>query len=337
MSDYLTRLVARTLRTEVPVRPRLPSRFEPAGAPRGLPIAEDEDHGGATVPNSEGMGVSSQGAVSLQPDHARPAPDSRLAPVRREAIGRPPDESRGAGSGRSRDRDDAIHEAAPSRTLVDIPAGPATETASATKGDRAPSALVADRLPGEGTSPGSVLKVRGRAVAAPQGDRSSHSFGGTAAPEEHQGAAKSLQASGPTPTTRPAQAARPPPRPHEQGLTSAASIVPSFSTGETPEPSLHAARAPGIRQRDAHLYAAAAQLPRIRPARLPSGSEDRSPPVAETKSPEAETASTVKVTIGRVEVRAVTPERPPAPRARVWQGPSLTLEDYLRQRNRGER
>jgi hypothetical protein len=46
----------------------------------------------------------------------------------------------------------------------------------------------------------------------------------------------------------------------------------------------------------------------------------------------------VKVTIGRVEVRAVTPAAPIPPRVATRRPRSaLTLDEYLRQRNRGER
>lgn len=49
-----------------------------------------------------------------------------------------------------------------------------------------------------------------------------------------------------------------------------------------------------------------------------------------------ETAPTIKITIGRVDVRAVMPERPaprPAPAAR---NPALSLEEYLKQRSGGK-
>jgi hypothetical protein len=48
-------------------------------------------------------------------------------------------------------------------------------------------------------------------------------------------------------------------------------------------------------------------------------------------------ARTIKVTIGRIEVRAVyaAPERPPAPRRPVRPAPKMSLDDYLRSRNGG--
>jgi hypothetical protein len=43
---------------------------------------------------------------------------------------------------------------------------------------------------------------------------------------------------------------------------------------------------------------------------------------------------TIRVTIGRIEVRATAPAPPPAPAARPT-GPRLTLEEYMRRRNEG--
>ena len=46
---------------------------------------------------------------------------------------------------------------------------------------------------------------------------------------------------------------------------------------------------------------------------------------------------TIQVTIGRVEVRAVTPPAPPARPPRPAPAPSLALDDYLKQRREGRR
>lgn len=51
-----------------------------------------------------------------------------------------------------------------------------------------------------------------------------------------------------------------------------------------------------------------------------------------------EPTPTIRVTIGRIEVRAITPLAPPAPRpTRTKTGPVLSLDDYLKQRNGGGR
>lgn len=44
----------------------------------------------------------------------------------------------------------------------------------------------------------------------------------------------------------------------------------------------------------------------------------------------------IRVTIGRVEVRAIMPPEPKAPPAKPSRpGPALSLDDYLKQRNEG--
>lgn len=46
----------------------------------------------------------------------------------------------------------------------------------------------------------------------------------------------------------------------------------------------------------------------------------------------------IQVRIGRIEVRAITPPAPPAPRTMPARpGPALSLDDYLKQRNEGKR
>lgn len=52
---------------------------------------------------------------------------------------------------------------------------------------------------------------------------------------------------------------------------------------------------------------------------------------------EAEAEPVINVTIGRIEVRAVKQQEPPPPRRFVPPKPKLALDDYLEQRNRGER
>lgn len=47
--------------------------------------------------------------------------------------------------------------------------------------------------------------------------------------------------------------------------------------------------------------------------------------------------TTIRVTIGRVEVRAIMPPAPPTRAKPALPGPALSLEDYLKQRNEGKR
>jgi hypothetical protein len=55
------------------------------------------------------------------------------------------------------------------------------------------------------------------------------------------------------------------------------------------------------------------------------------------KDSKAETEPVINVTIGRIEVRAIKQQKPPPPRRFVPPKPKLSLDDYLEQRNRGER
>lgn len=58
----------------------------------------------------------------------------------------------------------------------------------------------------------------------------------------------------------------------------------------------------------------------------------------EKVQPQAPKPPTIQVTIGRIEVRAVTmPPPPQAPRSRKKSQPSLSLDDYLKQRSGGQR
>lgn len=68
----------------------------------------------------------------------------------------------------------------------------------------------------------------------------------------------------------------------------------------------------------------------IRP-RLQVPSHQAEPPLTEQRSSPA--APTIRVTIGRVEVRAVMPAQPAPRPARHKPSPSLSLEDYLKQRD----
>ena len=68
-------------------------------------------------------------------------------------------------------------------------------------------------------------------------------------------------------------------------------------------------------------------------SKLPQPVEPREGRRGESSEPR-----TVKVTIGRVDVRAVVPlQSPPTPIKSARRGPALSLDEYLEQRNRGQR
>lgn len=73
-----------------------------------------------------------------------------------------------------------------------------------------------------------------------------------------------------------------------------------------------------------------------KPAIQPIPIEQIVPPdKTQPRASEPAEPAVIRVTIGRIEVRATTPPLPPAPRKRP-QGPTLTLDDYLKQRNGGQ-
>jgi hypothetical protein len=79
----------------------------------------------------------------------------------------------------------------------------------------------------------------------------------------------------------------------------------------------------------------------IRP-RLASASRPERSPQEDTRPDTPEpSASTVRISIGRIEVRAIVPPTLPAPPAQratsTRPGPELSLDDYLKQRNGGQR
>jgi hypothetical protein len=72
---------------------------------------------------------------------------------------------------------------------------------------------------------------------------------------------------------------------------------------------------------------------------VPMGQHSPSPPIARLERREPAPATPpIRITIGRIDVRAVMPPGAPAPRNGTPAGrPALTLEEYTRQRKRGER
>jgi hypothetical protein len=80
-----------------------------------------------------------------------------------------------------------------------------------------------------------------------------------------------------------------------------------------------------IRAATPHVMPAVHVKPEILKPALPSETKRKS-------------TSTIQVTIGRIEVRAIMPPAAPAPRTKLARtGPTLSLEDYLKQRNEGRR
>jgi hypothetical protein len=72
----------------------------------------------------------------------------------------------------------------------------------------------------------------------------------------------------------------------------------------------------------------------------PNDRQERGDPWSDGPEPipaaQRETAPTIKITIGRVDVRAVMPERPAPRPAPVARNPALSLEEYLKERSGGK-
>jgi hypothetical protein len=77
--------------------------------------------------------------------------------------------------------------------------------------------------------------------------------------------------------------------------------------------------------------------PVVAQPQITSSSEPPAPvSVEHVSAPDA--SPTIRVSIGRVEVRAIMPPAPPAPRTRPERrGPALSLDEYLKRRNGGQR
>jgi hypothetical protein len=87
--------------------------------------------------------------------------------------------------------------------------------------------------------------------------------------------------------------------------------------------------------------AATSPVPRIAPRIVdhsPDQRREQAPRETRAFAPEPP-APTIRVAIGRIEVRAITPPPAPPPRREspVRSGPALSLDDYLKQRNGGQR
>ena len=92
------------------------------------------------------------------------------------------------------------------------------------------------------------------------------------------------------------------------------------------------------RERNAAATRIPAAKSSLAPLPLSSFLERNSPPVAEeNSSPPPQPGPIIRVNIGRIEVRAVTPPEPATRAQRPIPSPRLSLEEYLKQRQGGRR
>ena len=94
----------------------------------------------------------------------------------------------------------------------------------------------------------------------------------------------------------------------------------------------HFVRTESLLAPEAQLLKPASAIPQDRAAPLSSAAPSPAEPAGTQES-----APTIKITIGRVDVRAITPAQPTPRRAPATRGPALSLDDYLKQRSGGQR
>lgn len=293
MSDYFTLLASRALGLMPVVRPRLPGRFEPVH-PVYLPVYVSGD-GMLEALDEAGHapGTAAQAQVTDgQRPPARAARPETLAPG---AAGEPP------------------------------PAGPERSTGpaqgSATPAPR-PEQMAASR---HSRRPVTGRVGRHHAPAAPAAEEAGPWPGAGAAPLLEGADEAERPAAPPRPALHPEAA---PPREPAQLL--AAPVLQVAAPGSTPDSpmlreAVEPAAGPATDAVPPVLQAAGPPPPRWRrplPSPQPAGDMERK----ETALP----APAVRVTIGRIEVRAAPAEHAVAPAPRR---PALSLSEYLRDRD----
>ncbi|RKH49017.1 hypothetical protein D7Y23_18330 [Corallococcus sp. AB050B] len=351
MSDYLSHLVGRQLSPEAGVQPRIASRFAPGdlvpeqGAALVEGIEEQESPGvaprraGRAAPwstvsralassEAERPPVASlgreRGARALEPDPGRAAS---------EALSAPPVVARGLTFEVPVTPARAPDSAAPARAPVSSreaqgEGAPAPLPGASAEGPRdavrpEPEPLDVRSMPREAVSPRRIASAL-RADEVP------------ATSTRHREAAE--------PGSRPIPAPASPfseerlsavrgagPRGPEAATERAAALTPEEGRGAEP-----ASSRGGVRARGAEAPERGAEFPAA--ARVPSFpvQAERGGSAHGVPAPESAPAPVVQVTIGRIEVRAVTPPAPARP-APARTSPSLSLDEYLRRRNGGGR
>lgn len=317
MGDYLANVVARTLRPEESIRPRPRARFEPAAREDAPPPLEPAGPPGPPSPPSHPDQADGSGGTRLghEPPEAgpstivvdvSPAPPDRRAPTSAESV-----ESRGSDLGPPRAEPPVRLRPAPiassgdgrSEARIGEEEGRVEEQGRSHVGNHASpvpsedSGAAEGEAPRPGRVPPSPLVTRDRSEASSPGDRSE------AAPAGSRGGAVTAPPGDPGLGPAPAARTRPP------------------GGGD-----------PGSERTDQQTAAASPPARLIRPVEVAQAPPRR----AEEPRPSREAGPPpVRVTIGRVDVRAVSPGPPRPVRRAEPRRPALSLDDYLERRNRG--
>ncbi len=324
MADFLTRLVQRTLSPAPQVRPLVGPMYAPGPAlpePDALEVQEERElrseegppvfHAG---PGAEHTTREDRPRSRLDAADGRPAPIPAETPAPPASL--PPVDAIAAASLQPPPR----HETLPSQVggEAQLPTSPIEAPVPPVSTARAPTEQTAVRAPGERPRPGPlpaearperIPAVEAGAQTSPPGPPPVETSSGRRArpraprPTLDAGAAREA-APIHAPTARTVQ----PVRLSEE----ARALVPEPEVERSPTGEAEAGR----RIQAVRHEAAGSIVARERHARRP----------AESPAP------VIRVTIGRVEVRAVTPPAP-APRAPARPAPALSLDDYLKQQS----
>ena len=320
MSDFLSRLVGRAMGRTPVVRPRLASLYEAGPAVSGAP---ESGFGEPRAPDDSPRLESTEETAADAPSPRRSRDEAPGADPEASAVPRRPGDADAAVAGPSvseRPRHDA-----PSRVAVRASKPAATEPPSdasrpsPTETPDPPEAGARSRRPARPTPAGRVTPQDVRESRPPRPVRE-----GAGPPAETADRPEALAV--PSPTRRaPAEG----PTPRRPDATPAAPSV-----GNSDEVA------------DRRLRPAVTAVPEGRAERAPAIDGDFRRAADRPATPRAETRKratspparepTIQVTIGRIEVRAVTPPAQPA-KPKKPTAPRLSLDDYLRRRDEERR
>jgi hypothetical protein len=315
MSDFLTRLISVGREGSPPLRPRLPSRFAPTapstppetveleGSPTPSRAWSPRPPAPSPVAEPDAQRISEQRVeVSAEAPRAPRAPSEETLPGRVSSR-RPPGDS--------------------GMVQPDVPP-PLPE------GSRPRLEARMDSARGEASTPEARTATWAQELPSRSSSASARLTSEVAS--EERGSRPGLAGMAPTPDV---PAPLQPPRVREarvekpmepsslEAPTATGSTTPARSATSTPRARPAEPAAPD-EARAAHL-----------PARWPASASDDARDTREAAASMPRESPTVRITIGRIEVRATTPSAAPSQRPSSRTGPAMSLEAYLKRRGGG--
>jgi hypothetical protein len=318
MSDLLLRLAERTLGAAPALEPLLVPRFAPV--PPGFEADAGSVIGGTPAPGPAARARTREERLpTAEPDAPGEVfPASSPAPRRERTASVPAPALPGDTAARPAPHEPAADAAAPKAVAADPPLLPR-------------SRVVNRDVPVDGTASDDERAGPDR----PPAERREHRPPAAPGP-----AADRVQSTGPSPHPAVPRPAAPRPAAPTAVRAEAGTGVPLPPSGHPVSPPRTPADAEAGRRDGKDRFGRPADAPSGRRGELDapllplhsrrSGEPDthsRQEPVGRAPAPAG--PAPVRVTIGRVEVRATLPARPPAP-APAWQPPILSLDEYLR-------